>query len=192
METDLPIVEVSCLRCATEEAVCNDIPVSVESESESDGHEESSENDDVSAHTVRTVPPMHVEEEIKNEEARVTVLNTCSQLLLSVEAIKMSLLQLQYSLHAGDLGVPTAETKNPSRRIWGWDHPDVLAEQTPEFAGNVFDPANIVGEELTLPHGVYDVFEGGCITINSDVIDDVADVPDDLAQTTGDNAESRL
>ena len=144
------------IRRANEDIVDHDIPLSADSESASD-----------CCTPTRSVPPIHLEQEsLKNEEARIVVLETCGLLLTSVESIKLSLLTLQYSLHTGAIGggkVPAA-VSDP-RKIWSWDQPTTLDESicnTSEFAVNVFDPSNIITDELTLlPHGVYDVFDGG-------------------------------
>ena len=185
------------VKCVRQELIDHDIPVIADSESESDGHDPSSETDPDYHDTARTVPPMHVEEDRLNEQARIVVLETCSLLLSSVESIKMSLLQLQYSLHAGDLGVSTAiATKPPSRKIWAWDSPAPLdgrgAAETSVFDVDVFDPSNITDELKLLPHGVYDVFDGGCITtVDTEPV--LANAPhDESVAAETDDATNRL
>jgi hypothetical protein len=195
MDTIPTAIQLPCVRCVGDGNVSHDIPVITESESESDGHDQGSEADVVCKDNETTVPPLHIEEEIKNEEARAAIRQTCSQLLLSVEEIKMALLQIQYAVHTGALGAAAVETTKRSGRIWNWNNTDVLNERAvhaSEFAVDVFDPSNIA-EELTLPHGVYDVFEGGCITTNNpDIVDDVDDGSNELSKLAAQYAESGL
>ena len=184
------------------DVVCNEIHVCNESESDS-GIDDSIDvqpcvpldRKDVSCadadeYCAATVPPMHLEEEKNNEQARVVVLETCAQLLLNVEAIKLSLLQLQYSVHAGDIGTSNTEAKIRSHQLWSWDKRSVETEvdSSTQFQLNVF-PCNAV-EELTLPKGIYDVFEGGCITIDTEPPDAESGALPDLSDPH--NAEGGL
>ena len=71
-------------------------------------------------HTTATTPPLNIENAEKDEFVRNEVLNTCSQLLVMLEAVKLAVLHLQYSLHAGELGPSHVETTDRPNRIWEW------------------------------------------------------------------------
>ena len=102
-----------------------------------------------------TVPPMHTEESLKIEQTRAVVLETCAQLLKSVETVKLSLLQLQYAMHSCEMGVQTVESKSRSHQLWSW------GPSSGSTTAVVFPPNAV--EEL-LPNDFFHVFEGAIDT----------------------------
>lgn len=176
--------------------VSHDIEVMVESESASDDADLEPDpprdpcvsTDATHVHTggdtpdnvkcTTTVPPIHLEQEVEDENVRNVVLQTCKQLLLKIETVRLSVLHLQYSMHAGGLGVAPVETSDRSKQLWSWNHPGIFATdpvdgvQFPEgvfthkseedefqIPRDVFAPSTL--EELQLPGGIYDVFDIG-------------------------------
>ena len=68
-----------------------------------------------------TVTPQNMEEDQTNEYVRNEVLQTCSTLLTKLETVRLSVLHLQYSLHAGSIAAVQRETTDRSSRLWAWD-----------------------------------------------------------------------
>jgi hypothetical protein len=56
-----------------------------------------------------------------DSSAREVVVNTCKELLAKLEDIRTSVLHLQYSLHAGDLGDVAVESSERARKLWAWN-----------------------------------------------------------------------
>jgi hypothetical protein len=71
-------------------------------------------------HATATTPPQNIENSEKDELVRKEVLHTCSQLLAMLEDVKLSVLHLQYSLHAGELGPSQVGATDRSSRLWEW------------------------------------------------------------------------
>jgi hypothetical protein len=103
----------------------------------------------------QTVPPMHLEEEVEDENARIVVLETCKQLLLKLEAVRLSVLHLQYSIHAGALGSAAIESDNRAKQLWSWDKAGVFAtEAVSQFTEGVFKHES-VEDAFRLPGSVF-------------------------------------
>ena len=78
-----------------------------------------------------TAPPMNIEDADKDDFVRNEVLNTCTELLVKLETVRLSVLHLQYSLHAGALGAAQLETTDRSSRLWAWDKSSPLSDIFP-------------------------------------------------------------
>lgn len=103
----------------------------------------------------QTVPPMHLEEEVEDENARIVVLETCKQLLLKLETVRLSVLHLQYSIHAGALGSAAIEADNRAKQLWSWDKAGVFAtEAVSQFTEGVFKHES-VEDAFRLPGSVF-------------------------------------
>jgi hypothetical protein len=108
-----------------------------------------------STHTTATVPPQHLEDEENDEFLRSHVLTTCAQLLHKLETVRLSVLHLQYSLHAGELGAASVEHTTRANDLWTWDKPSVF--------GTIFVPG-VPSEEIELSQAAFsdiNVFGGG-------------------------------
>ena len=68
-----------------------------------------------------TVTPKNKEDAEHNEVIRNEVLNTCNSLLTKLETVRLSVLHLQYSMHAGEFAAVQVETADRSSRLWNWD-----------------------------------------------------------------------
>jgi len=86
--------------------------------------------------------------EDSNQAVRVVMVETCKDLLVKLETVRLSVLHLQYSLHAGALGASAVETTDRSQRLWAWDQGGVFSS----------DPSGGV----CLHGAVADIFDGGC------------------------------
>jgi hypothetical protein len=62
----------------------------------------------------------HIEDDGGDMYTRKVVLDTCTELLLKLETIRLSVLHLQYSLHAGALGSAAVEATDRSQQLWRW------------------------------------------------------------------------
>jgi hypothetical protein len=82
-------------------------------------------------HSPATVPPKHVDDEAKDDYVRQEVSDTCAELLVKLETVRLSVLHLQYSLHAGALGAAQLETRDRSSRLWAWDKSSTLSDIFP-------------------------------------------------------------
>ncbi|KAJ1468622.1 hypothetical protein T484DRAFT_1755000 [Baffinella frigidus] len=129
---------------------------------------------------------MHLESEASDEDTRQTIRNTCQDLLLKIETVRMSVLHLQYCMHAGALyidGANTSATTNTSatnnnnnnnnntttrdrlQNIWGWEHSGVFANngveelQLPVHTVKQ-QPDATPQQESTIKTNILDVFEG--------------------------------
>jgi hypothetical protein len=70
---------------------------------------------------IRTIPPMCDGGKSNDKVAREVVVDTCKNLLHKLEEIRVSVLHLQYSLHAGDLGGVSVEASTRAQQLWAWD-----------------------------------------------------------------------
>ena len=95
-------------------------------------------------HATATALPQNIENAEKDELVRNEVLNTCSQLLVMLEDVKLSVLHLQYSLHAGDLRPSYVEEIDRSNRLWAWDTLPPLGDTSPPL-GDTLPP---LGDDL--------------------------------------------
>ena len=68
-----------------------------------------------------TVTPKNKDDDEHNEFVRNEVLNTCKNLLTMLETVRVSVLHLQYSVHAGETAAVQVETTDRSSRLWNWD-----------------------------------------------------------------------
>ena len=73
------------------------------------------------AHDQPTISPENQNEHTKNELVRTEVLNTCAILLTKLETVRLSVLHLQYSIHAGAITNVQPETTRIGS-IWEWGH----------------------------------------------------------------------
>jgi hypothetical protein len=109
-----------------------------------------------------TAIPMQTTQRSDEVEFRSFVRETCAQLLLKLDTVRLSVLHLQYSMHAGGIGPVEEETYDRSKKIWSWDHAGVFATDPVNglhFPRDVFAPDTT--EELELPEGIYDVYDVG-------------------------------
>ena len=83
------------------------------------------------ANSAATVSPQNKEDADKDDEVRQQVLETCTQLLLKLETVRLSVLHLQYSMHAGALASSQIESIDRSSRLWAWDRSSKLGEIHP-------------------------------------------------------------
>ena len=97
------------------------------------------------AHSAATVSPQNNEDADKDDDVRKHVLETCTQLLLKLETVRLSVLHLQYSLHAGALVSSQIESIDRSSRLWTWDQSSKLGEVVPV---EVSDPLKIPENEF--------------------------------------------
>jgi hypothetical protein len=119
----------------------------------------------------------------EDEALRLHIRETCEQLLVKLETIRLSVLHLQYSLHAGVVQSGAAETQGRSNKIWNWDNPKADATTTVKglhFPNDVFS-ANITSE-LEVPGDIYDVYDFGSNADASNV--DTGPITDDPTHTT--------
>ena len=108
-----------------------------------------------------TVSPQNKEDADRDEDVRNSVLETCTQLLLKLETVHLSILHLQYSLHAGTLATSQVECVDRSSRLWAWDQSSQLGEITPvgishplkfsedEFPVEILDSFNLPDDVLS-------------------------------------------
>ena len=68
-----------------------------------------------------TVTPKNKDDDEHNEFVRNEVLNTCKTLLTMLETVRVSVLHLQYAVHAGETAAVQVETTDRSSRLWNWD-----------------------------------------------------------------------
>ena len=146
-------------------------------------------------------------EESNDIYTQKVILETCAQLLLKLETIHLSILHLQYSVHAGALGSVKIEARDRSENLWRWkdggafssDIVDQLRLASPSVKDNIETVSGneeIVDAELLLRDCVYDVFDGGCME-NGDATklhqnDDPTIATDGFIIDVAYNAESRF
>jgi hypothetical protein len=118
-----------------------DIAILVESESESSsdvGVENCIDNTiETHAHNIScevssgraTMRPIHPDDDVSTEDEKVVVLKTCTELLEKLEAIRLSVLHLQYSLHASEVCAVSTERVDRSRTLWDWDNGNTVTTQ---------------------------------------------------------------
>jgi hypothetical protein len=105
-------------------------------------------DDATSAKDPATLSPENVEEDLY---VRETIRGTCEQLLMKIEAVRLAVLHLQYSVHSGQVASVAVEAKERSQRLWTWD------------TAGLFQPEVSATGDLCLPGGaVIDIFDGGC------------------------------
>jgi hypothetical protein len=68
-----------------------------------------------------TTNPTLTDEHSVNIDTTDTVLTTCKQLLVKLEEIRTSVLHLQYSIHAGELGTIAVDNRDRAQQLWSWD-----------------------------------------------------------------------
>jgi hypothetical protein len=149
-----------------------------------------------------TVPPTHPDDDVSTQGESLIVLNTCAELLRKLEAVRVSVLHLQYSMHAGELGVASVQTVDRSRRLWSWGNMN-MPPMTPIVSTQRPQQELEEGERLSqdaISAGIH-VFNGCCPPDDVNTTDDLdaTDAPatDDLGATDGtphadDAAESGL
>jgi hypothetical protein len=73
----------------------------------------------------------HFEDDLQRDgsSAREVVVNTCRELLVKLEDIRTSVLHLQYSLHAGDIGDAAVESSERAQKLWAWNQGGVFSEE---------------------------------------------------------------
>ena len=71
----------------------------------------------------------HFEDDLQRDGSRDVVVHTCRELLVKLEDIRTSVLHLQYSLHAGDLGDVAVESSERARKLWAWNQGGVFSEE---------------------------------------------------------------
>jgi hypothetical protein len=74
-----------------------------------------------------TMPPTHPDDDVSAEYEKVVVLRTCTELLEKLEAIRLSVLHLQYSLHASEVCAVSTESVDRSRTLWNWDNMNIVS-----------------------------------------------------------------
>ena len=123
--------------------------------------------DTTSTDTMATVPPQHIVDEENDEFIRAHVLNTCAQMMHQLEAVRLSVLHLQYSIHAGDVGVASVEHTTRAGNLWTWDKPSVLGTifvpDKPSVLDTIFVPED-TSQELEISDAEFSdihVFGGG-------------------------------
>jgi len=150
------------MQAGLDRAAAADVAVLVESESESDD----STGTVVGAHarprgcgsvpggggaaTAATVSPLNQVgegEESTHREVKDMMAATCKDVLLKLEAVRLSVLHLQYSLHTGALTENETETVERSDKLWAWDQ------------GGVFSAELAHGGRLQ--GALHNVFDGG-------------------------------
>jgi hypothetical protein len=106
-----------------------------------------------------------VPDDVRNsdeEEFRLLIRDTCEQLLIKLETVRLSVLHLQYSLHAGAAQSTALQAEERSHNIWNWNSVGPSAT-TPvkglHFPSDVFS-VNITSE-LEVPGDIYDVYDFG-------------------------------
>jgi hypothetical protein len=87
-------------------------------------------------------------EDVSDNAVNAVMVHTCKELLVKLETVRLSVLHLQYALHAGALGVSAVETADRSQRLWAWDQ------------GGVF--SSDIANGVCLQGAVADIFDGGC------------------------------
>lgn len=185
-------------------------------------HTPSNTPDHTPSHTTSKPPdnvdaPPHVIDDNMDDMAQAVLLDTCTQMLLKLEAIRLSVLHLQYSLHAGNRGATAVEAVDRSNKLWRWndggafsvDIVDRLQLTRPREEvvvvvddNHIVDPVVerlkrdlLLATELLRPDFVYDVFDGGCMDIKP-VVDGSIDKHTDCVDYDpiyggiADNAES--
>jgi hypothetical protein len=161
--------------------ICNEVEVLIQSESASEvsdldiitlaathgmADQNNSEHTSYNIDSVATtVPPINIEHESEEEYTEIVVIETCKQLLLKLEAIRLSVLHLQYSMHAGAVGasVPstTPETSNVCKQLWGWQHAGEFASDVverlpiPVFEPDQERPQLLQGEAFHIPSDIF-------------------------------------
>lgn len=83
-------------------------------EAEQHNHDESNE-------TMHHASSTRTPEDSLTVDSRDIVMDTCKQLLLKLDEIRTSVLHLQYSLHAGDLGGVAVDNRERAQKLWSWD-----------------------------------------------------------------------
>jgi hypothetical protein len=74
-----------------------------------------------------TMPPIHPDDDVSAEYEKVVVLKTCTELLEKLEAVRLSVLHLQYSLHASEVCAVSTESVDRSRTLWNWDNMNIVS-----------------------------------------------------------------
>jgi hypothetical protein len=146
-------------------------------------------------------------EESNDVYTQNVILETCAQLLLKLETIHLSILHLQYSVHAGALGSVEVEARDRAKNLWRWkdggafssdivDQLRLASQSVKDDIETVSGNKDIVDAELLLRDCVYDVFDGGCMENNDATklqqTDDVTIATDGFIIDVAYNAESRL
>jgi hypothetical protein len=103
-------------RCESEN---KNVDMSTTKEYNTDSHSHAKASESFQ-HTA-TVTPKNREDAEHNEIVRNEVVNTCQSLLMKLETVRLSVLHLQYSMHAGELASVQVETVDRSSRLWNWD-----------------------------------------------------------------------
>ena len=108
---------------------------------------------------VANASPLNEARDPSLKEVRDIVGDTCAQLLVKLETVRLSVLHLQYSMHTGDLADDAAAATARSDSLWEW------------AKGGDFSAELAHGGRL---QGVLDdVFDGGC-TASTSVADSCA------------------
>ena len=94
-----------------------------------------------------TISPQNKEDADKDEYVRTHVLETCTQLLVKLETVRLSVLHLQYSLHAGGLAASQIESVDRSSRLWAWDQPSQSGEIS---SAGIPDPPKLSGDDFPI------------------------------------------
>ena len=82
--------------------------------------------EDGNAQTLEQEPPMDPE--------TASVLETCTELLIRLDDVRLAVLHLQYSLRVGTAGhrePRPLETQDRAQRLWSWDHAGVFLAELP-------------------------------------------------------------
>jgi hypothetical protein len=105
-----------------------DIAILIASESESSSETHVHDACEISSDTA-TMRPIHPDDDVSTEDEKVVVLKTCTELLEKLEAIRLSVLHLQYSLHASEVCAVSTESVDRSRTLWNWDNGNTVTTQ---------------------------------------------------------------
>jgi hypothetical protein len=72
----------------------------------------------------------YFEDDLKRDSSgRDVVVHTCGELLAKLEDVRLSVLHLQYSLHAGDIGDAAVESSERAQKLWAWNQGGVFSEE---------------------------------------------------------------
>jgi hypothetical protein len=103
-----------------------DVAILIASESESSSETHVHDACEISSDTA-TMRPIHPDDDVSTEDEKVVVLKTCTELLEKLEAVRLSVLHLQYSLHASEVCAVSTESVDRSRTLWNWDNMNIVS-----------------------------------------------------------------
>ena len=115
------------------EMICKQVSVLILPEELSDISDVNSIDADPNEHAANniggcsaTIPPSYIERDIDEKHSHAFVVDTCEQILMKLDTVRLSVLHLKYSMLNAGSRTPTSI--NPCKQLWAWEGGGVFAD----------------------------------------------------------------